>query len=47
MCKVLLAVECPFLGYNDLLRGFEELDCIVPQSRQRNSRFSRERIKGV
>ena len=42
-----LAVESPLLGYNDLLGGFEELDCIVPQGRQRNGRFSRERIKGV
>jgi hypothetical protein len=46
-CKVLRAVESPLLGYNDLLGGFEELDCIVPQGRQRNGGFSRERIRGV
>jgi hypothetical protein len=32
-CKVLRAVESPLLGYNDLLGGFEELDCIVNQGR--------------
>jgi hypothetical protein len=42
-----LAVESPLLGYNDLLGGFEELDCIVPQGRQRNRGFSREKIRGV
>ena len=41
-CKVLRAVESSLLGYNDLLGGFEELDCIVPQGRQRNGGFSRE-----
>jgi len=44
--KVLRAVESPLLGYNNLQGGLEELDCIVPQGRQRNGRFSRERIKG-
>jgi hypothetical protein len=41
------AVESPLLGHNDLLGGFEELDCIVPQGRQRNRGFSREKIRGV
>jgi hypothetical protein len=34
-------------GHNDLLGGFEELECIVPQGRQRNHGFSREKIRGV
>jgi hypothetical protein len=46
-CKVLRAVESPLLGYNDLLGGFEELDCIVPRDRKRNGGFWRERIRGV
>jgi hypothetical protein len=46
-CKVLRAVESPLRGYNDLLGGFEELDCIVPQGRQRNGGLSRVRISGV
>jgi hypothetical protein len=29
------------------LGGFEELDCIVPQGRQRNGGLSRVRIRGV
>ena len=47
ICKVLRAVESPLRGYNDLLGGFEELDCIVPQGRLRNGGFSREKIRGV
>jgi hypothetical protein len=47
MCKLLRAVESPLRAYNDLLGGFEELDCIVPQGRQRNGGFSREKIRGV
>ena len=47
MCKALRAVEGLLLGYKGIQGGLEELDCIVPQGRQRNGRFSRERIKGV
>jgi hypothetical protein len=47
MCKVLRAVECPLLGYNDLQAGFEELWSIVSQGRQKNREFSREKIRGV
>jgi hypothetical protein len=47
MCKVLRAVECPLLGYNDLEEGFEGLYCIVNQGRQRNRGFSRDKIRGV
>jgi hypothetical protein len=47
MCKLLRAVESPLRAYNDLLGGFEELDCIVPQGRQRNRGFSSEKISGV
>jgi hypothetical protein len=47
MCKLLRAVESPLRAYNDLLGGFEELYCIVPQGRQRNRGFSREKIRGV
>jgi hypothetical protein len=46
-CKVLWAVECPLLAYNNVLGGFEELYCIVNQGQQRNRGFSRERIRGV
>jgi hypothetical protein len=47
MCQVLWAVESPLRGYNDLNGGFEELDCIVDQGRQRYGGFSREKVRGV
>jgi hypothetical protein len=40
-------VECPFIGYNDVSHGFDELCCIVDQGRRRNRGFSREKIRGV
>jgi hypothetical protein len=46
-CKVPWAVESPLSGYNNLQGGFEELYYIVNQDRQRNSGFSRDKIRGV
>jgi hypothetical protein len=43
----LRAVECSFVGFNDLQGDFEELQDRVAQGRQRNGGFSRERIRGV
>jgi hypothetical protein len=47
MCKVLLAVECPFLDFNGVQGGFEGLQGEVAQGRQRNRGFSRAKIRGV
>ena len=47
MCKVLRAVECPLLAYNDLQEGFEKLYCIVNQGRQRNRGFQGDKIRGM
>jgi hypothetical protein len=46
-CKVLRTVESPLLGYKDLLGGYEELDCIVPQGRQRNRGLFSGLVRGV